>query len=155
MDSSKCLEIKDLEERLICLRQKYQELTDQIAQEREGLSSDDSGNTHYIATERIFVQKQIQITLNRLKNRARGMLEESKIADKVVLPGTRVKLKNHTHDLEVCIVGQGNAEPENGYISESSPLAKAALGKKLGDKITVDVPRGAIPYEITDIKPIL
>jgi len=49
------------------------------------------------------------------------------------------------------IVGQDEIEPTLGYISWVSPLAKAMLGKQIGDMVRVQTPKGTERYEIIDI----
>lgn len=49
------------------------------------------------------------------------------------------------------IVGEWEANPKDKKISESSPLGKALLGKKLGDEVEVDAPAGKVKYKIADI----
>ncbi|HLD30686.1 MAG TPA: GreA/GreB family elongation factor, partial [Patescibacteria group bacterium] len=44
------------------------------------------------------------------------------------------------------------ADPVNGKISNESPLGKAFLGKRIGDKIDVTVPKGILTYTILEIK---
>lgn len=53
---------------------------------------------------------------------------------------------------EFTIVSFNEANPGEGKISNESPLGVAFLGKKKGDKITVNTPRGAVIYEILSIK---
>ncbi|MFC4166646.1 transcription elongation factor GreA [Teichococcus aestuarii] len=50
------------------------------------------------------------------------------------------------------IVGQYEADTKQGSISISSPLAKALLGKKLGDSVEVPAPGGARAYEIAKVR---
>ncbi|PKO93064.1 MAG: transcription elongation factor GreB [Betaproteobacteria bacterium HGW-Betaproteobacteria-1] len=49
------------------------------------------------------------------------------------------------------IVGQDELAPSKGYISWISPLAKAMLGKQIGDVVRVQTPAGEESYEIVDI----
>ena len=49
------------------------------------------------------------------------------------------------------IVGAYEADMKNGSISISSPLAKALLGKKIGDSVEVPAPGGARSVEITAV----
>lgn len=49
------------------------------------------------------------------------------------------------------IVGQDELEPSLGYISWVSPLAKAMLGKQIGDVIRVQTPKGEESYEVQEI----
>lgn len=50
------------------------------------------------------------------------------------------------------IVGAAEADPRNGMISNESPLGKAALGKKAGDEIEIDIPDGKLKFRITTVK---
>lgn len=50
------------------------------------------------------------------------------------------------------IVGSLEADPASGRISNSSPLGKSLLGKKIGDRVTVDSPGGEIEFEILKIQ---
>jgi transcription elongation factor GreB len=56
--------------------------------------------------------------------------------------------KEHTYR----IVGKDEIEPTKGYISWVSPLAKAMLGKGLGDAIKVQTPKGEETFEIIEIR---
>ena len=50
------------------------------------------------------------------------------------------------------IVGKEEADLENGKISYNSPIARSLIGKKKGDEVTVNTPKGAIDYEIIEVK---
>jgi transcription elongation factor GreA len=50
------------------------------------------------------------------------------------------------------IVGAYEADMKNGSVSMSSPLAKALLGKSVGDTVEVPAPGGARAYEITAVR---
>lgn len=50
------------------------------------------------------------------------------------------------------IVGKDELEPSLGYISWVSPLARAMLGKQIGDIIKVTAPAGEEEYEIIDVQ---
>ncbi len=50
------------------------------------------------------------------------------------------------------IVGKDELEPSKGYISWVSPLAKAMLGKGLGDVVRVQTPKGEEEFEVIDIR---
>jgi transcription elongation factor GreA len=50
------------------------------------------------------------------------------------------------------IVGEFEADPQTGKISSVSPLGKALLNKKKGDKVNVDAPAGKVTYDIMEIK---
>lgn len=49
------------------------------------------------------------------------------------------------------IVGSTEADPANGKISDESPIGKAAMKKKIGDKFIVEAPVGELQFEILEI----
>lgn len=49
------------------------------------------------------------------------------------------------------LLGPDEADHASGTISVQSPVGKALLGKREGDEITVDAPRGKIEYEILSV----
>jgi transcription elongation factor GreB len=67
--------------------------------------------------------------------------------------GAWVTLFNLSDDKEVIyrIVGKDEIEPNKGYISWISPLAKAMLGKALGDVVKVQTPKNEEQFEIIEI----
>ena len=50
------------------------------------------------------------------------------------------------------IVGSQESDPMHGIISEESPFGKALIGKKKGDTITVEAPRGTMIYTLLKIE---
>lgn len=49
------------------------------------------------------------------------------------------------------LLGPDEADPASGSISVMSPVGKALLGRKVGDEVTVNAPKGKILYEIVSI----
>ncbi|MGZ3461601.1 MAG: GreA/GreB family elongation factor, partial [Archangium sp.] len=49
------------------------------------------------------------------------------------------------------IVGPDEADVKAGRLSVESPLARALLGKELGESVRVERPRGAIEYTLTRV----
>ena len=49
------------------------------------------------------------------------------------------------------IVGFAQADPAAGKISDASPVGKALIGHKVGDKVTVETPNGALQFKIAEI----
>ncbi len=64
---------------------------------------------------------------------------------------TLYSLKNNTEHT-YRIVGKDELAPSMGYISWVSPLAKALLGKQVGDVVNVVAPAGEDQYEIIDVQ---
>ena len=68
--------------------------------------------------------------------------------------GAWVTLFNLSDESETTyrIVGKDEIEPSKGYISWVSPLAKAMLGKGLGDVVKVFTPKNEAQFEVVDIR---
>lgn len=69
----------------------------------------------------------------------------------VVDIGTKVSVKVGAKTQEFTLVGEWEADPVNQKISHSSPLGQVLMGKKKGDKVTVEAPAGKVIYEIVAI----
>lgn len=74
-------------------------------------------------------------------------------SDKVVF-GATVQLLDPEQDKEVTytIVGVDEADIKKGKIGISSPIARALIGKKVGDEAVVHAPKGQIHLEVLEIR---
>ncbi len=73
--------------------------------------------------------------------------------DKVVFGATVALADGDTGDKVVYqIVGDHEAEPKNGKISISSPVARALIGKNEGDEVQVRTPTGVRTLEILSVE---
>ncbi|MFW0884143.1 transcription elongation factor GreA [Candidatus Acidulodesulfobacterium sp. H_13] len=82
------------------------------------------------------------------------VIDVAKICEEKVVFGAKVSLLDLNSDKEVSyqIVGDTESSIKNGKISISSPIAKALIGKCVGDEVTIKVPNGVREFEILDIK---
>jgi len=71
-----------------------------------------------------------------------------------VVFGARIELYDEQQDAEVAyqLVGNLEADIEQGRISIRSPIGRALVGKSEGDEITVDAPAGKRVYEVLKIR---
>jgi transcription elongation factor GreA len=78
---------------------------------------------------------------------------EAGVADGTVRLGSQVKLlEEGEDDPEVyMIVGQVEANPREGKISDESPLGQALMGREVGDTVRIEAPVGELVFEIVDI----
>lgn len=65
--------------------------------------------------------------------------------------GSTVKLKQERKIFDVKIVSSIEADPENNYISDDSPLGKALLKSKSGDTVKVKIRGNTTEYKILDV----
>jgi transcription elongation factor GreA len=66
--------------------------------------------------------------------------------------GSTVHLELEDGTQRYTIVGSTEANPEEGKISNVSPLGQALLGKKPGEQVEVAVPAGTITYKISKVE---
>ena len=112
----------------------------------ENSEYDEAKNEQAMIEARIL---QIEAMLKNVK-----ILDADELNTDVINVGSKVKLKDvEFGDVETFhIVGSTEADPANGKISDESPVGKALLGHKTGDKVEIAVPSGAIiSYEILEI----
>jgi transcription elongation factor GreA len=65
--------------------------------------------------------------------------------------GSTVKVHTGKDLEEFTVVGEWEADPKEKKISHESPLGKALIGKKVGEKVEVEAPAGKIVYTIEHI----
>ena len=62
-----------------------------------------------------------------------------------------IKYEEDDEEEEYSIVGTNEADPFSNKISNESPIAVAIMGKKQGDKVTVESPNGSFKIEIVKV----
>ncbi len=122
---------------------------------KEAISFGDlSENAEYeeARNEQAQVEKRILDLEEQLKNVE--IIEEDMDHDKVTM-GSVITIKNleTNEELAYKIVGstEANILAETPMISNESPVGKAILGKKTGDKVKVSAPSGKFEYQVTKI----
>jgi transcription elongation factor GreA len=100
-------------------------------------------------------QGMIQAKINALRDK----LNRSQIIDPATLPKGEVVMCATivVKDLDLdenetmTLVGAGEENYDEGKINVSSPLAQGLLGKKVGEKVSIEVPAGTLNFEIIEI----
>lgn len=82
------------------------------------------------------------------------VIDVTKLKGDAVVFGATVMMVDQETEKEVTyrIVGELEADLKKRWISITSPVARALIGKKVGDIATVQSPGGAREYEITEIR---
>jgi len=100
-------------------------------------------------------QGMLQARIDALKDKlARAeIIDQSTLPRDTVVFGTRVRIKNlDSGEQEVYeLVGPGSEDYDNNKILTTSPRGQGLLGKKVGEKVEIKVPRGTLRYEILEI----
>ena len=80
-----------------------------------------------------------------------SVIIEAKKGNTVEL-GSTVHVELENGNQHYTIVGSTEANPDEGKISNESPIGKALLGKKPGEEVEVVVPSGVMTYKITHVE---
>jgi transcription elongation factor GreA len=131
------------------------EVADRIRQARE--FGDITENSEYddAKTEQGLLERRISEIQRRIRN-AKVVDPSEADADAVDL-GTRVTLRvvgsrKKSDQRTFQIVGANESDPTSGKLSHSSPVGRAVLKRKVGEKVTVSTPRGSTQYEIVNVE---
>jgi transcription elongation factor GreA len=101
-------------------------------------------------------QGMLQAKINLLKDKlARAtIMDTAKTPKDQVAFGCTVVVKDldFGDTEEFTLVGAGEENYDTGRINVASPLAQGLVGKKIGDRVEVDVPAGTNRFEILEIR---
>ncbi|MBI4092724.1 MAG: transcription elongation factor GreA [Candidatus Kerfeldbacteria bacterium] len=127
---------------------KRREIAQRIQEAKE--LGDLSENAEYVEAknEQAFVEGRIAELDAIIKNAV--IIHEEKNSE-LVRVGSKVKLKNDGETQTFEIVGSNEADPQNGRISNESPLGQALVGKRVGETIEVTAPKGKRTFRILAI----
>ncbi len=122
-----------------------------IAEARD--KGDLSENAEYDAAKE--AQGMLELRISKLEDLVANarVIDESKIDTERVQILNRVKLKNLKTNavVEYMLVSESEANLRENKISIATPIAKALIGKKIGDIVEVQVPSGLMKFEILSI----
>ncbi len=98
----------------------------------------------------------MQAKINKLKSElARAsIIDPDKIPKGEVAFGATVVVKDldYGDEEEFTLVGLGDEDYDAGKYLITSPVGQGLLGKKIGDKVDIEVPKGTLHFEILDIR---
>ena len=80
------------------------------------------------------------------------IVEESTVPHTQVGVGTKFNARFGEKHMEFMIVGPEEVDPGANKISYESPLGKAFMNRKVGEKVVIKAPAGEFEYEIVEIK---
>ena len=82
------------------------------------------------------------------------VIDPSTVRESKVTFGATVTLNDIDNETEVVyhIVGEDESDASSGKISISAPIARAMLGKKVGDEVIVKLPKGDREYEVVRVE---
>ena len=100
-------------------------------------------------TTQAFIEGRIMTLEAMLRDAV--IIKSPQESDRVRL-GSRVKVQEDGEQPEeFLIIGPAEADPTIGRISNESPLGKMLMGARVGDRVTVQAPSGALSFRILGI----
>jgi len=147
--------LKKLQERLEYLKTTgRKEAAEEIKKARA--FGDLSENSEYDAAqnELAIMEARIRDIEETLKNVV--VLDQSQLSKDIVSIGSTVTIRDmefpDDEPESFTIVGMTESNPAENKISDQSPVGKALLGRKKGEKVVVEAPGGEFEYEILNIE---
>jgi transcription elongation factor GreA len=122
-----------------------------IAEARD--KGDLSENAEYDAAKE--AQGMLEMKISKMEETLSGarIIDESQLDTSKVLALSIVKIKNQVNGMEMTytLVAESEADIRSGKISINSPIGKGLLGKSVGDVAEIQVPSGAMRFDILEI----
>ena len=105
-------------------------------------------------------QRERQGMLQAKINLLRDKIVRAQIIDPASVPKdevafsaiVRVKDLDLDDEEEFTLVGAGEEDYDTGKILVTSPIGQGLLGKKIGDQVEIQVPKGTIRFEVVEIR---
>jgi transcription elongation factor GreA len=140
----------ELENELGELKSQRGEVAEKIANARD--YGDLSENAEYDAAREL--QGQVESRIGEIEDILKNAtIIKPKDGATSIQVGCTVVLNNDTaKGVTYQIVGPVEADPLEGKISNESPIGKALIGKKEGDKVEIETPKGTVHYTVKSIK---
>lgn len=123
-----------------------------IATAREHGDLSENAEYHAARERQSFIEGRVA-ELEDVVSRAE-VINTAQLTGETITFGTIVTVADEDTDeeSEFSIVGPYEADLSKGLISTSSPIAKALIGKRIGDSVEVRTPRGTKMFEVIDVK---
>lgn len=141
---------EELKKELEVLRsEKRREVAERLKQAKE--FGDLSENSEY--SEAREEQSRVENRIFELEDilKKAVIIKTGEAGDRAVI-GSIVSVKKDSQVFRYRIVGSNEAKPEDGKISNESPLGRAFLDKKVGESVQVATPGGPVTYQILKIE---
>jgi transcription elongation factor GreA len=123
-----------------------------IAEAREHGDLSENAEYHAARERQSFIEGRV-LELEDKISRAE-IIDVSKLSGKVIKFGATVTLIDEDTDEKSAyqIVGEDEADIKSKRLAITAPLARALVGKKVGDQVEVTTPGGSKSYEIAKVQ---
>ena len=143
--------LKSLNEELEFLKKvKRKEITERIDDARALGDLSENAEYHQAREE----QSRTEDRINQIEHILKNSIVTKKHSSNVAEIGTTVVVKKESskEDIAYHLVGSEESDISQNKISNKSPLGEALFGKKKGDVVSIETPKGLVKYTLIDIK---
>ena len=127
------------------------EVTKRVASAREMGDLSENAEYHAAREDQGILQARIDDLSGRL---ARAVIvDPGSLPKDSVAFGSKVRVIDLDIDEEETfeLVGPGQENPDKGRILSTSPIGQGLIGRKKGETVKIEVPRGVIHFKVLDI----
>ena len=123
-----------------------------IAEAREHGDLSENAEYHAARDRQSFIEGRVAELEDKI-SRAQ-VIDPAKLSGDTVMFGATVRVVDEDTEQEISyqIVGETEADVKAGRIAVTSPIARAMIGKAVGESIEVTTPKGTKAYEILNIQ---
>ena len=134
------------------LKKMKNQLSQDIGEARE--KGDLKENAEYHSAKERLGEVMGRIAKIQDKLQSAKLIDDIKVPNGVVSIGGQVTVQDEDGDQTTyLLVGEDESDPSEGKISVYSPLAQGLLGKKQGEKVTVELPAGPREFKVVKAGP--
>ena len=111
----------------------------------------ENADYHKAKEDQAFLEGRIQ-EINALLSNAVIISDKGSTGGVIAIGSTVTLNEKGREPVKYFLVGAQEADPRNGKISNESPIGKALLGHKVGDKVEAQTPAGVLFFEVVSVE---
>jgi transcription elongation factor GreA len=127
------------------------EITKRVATAREMGDLSENAEYHAAREDQGILQARVNDLSDRLSRAV--IVDPANLPKDTVVFGSKIRVMDLDIDEEETyeLVGPGQENPDKGRILSTSPIGQGLMGRKKGETVTIQVPRGTIRFKILEI----
>src|SRR5579872_4459906 len=127
------------------------ELTKRVAAARDMGDLSENAEYHAAREDQGILQARINDLSDRIARAA--IVDPNNLPKDTVVFGSKVRVMDLDMDEEETfeLVGPGQENPDKGRILSTSPIGQGLLGRKKGETVQIEVPRGTLRFKVLEI----
>lgn len=140
--------LQKLKDELEALKNRREEIARNIEEAKQLGDLSENASYHEAREAQSFNEGRVSELEDLIRN---ASIIEKQLGDRIGL-GTTVEAQSESETKVFTIVGSEEANPAEGRVSHESPVGRAFIGRRRGDNVEVDTPKGMIPYTVISVR---